>query len=193
MKTLVNDSEIALARKYLLENNAEQFLSMFFEGYFFEPEASLYALTDLNYEVCLYININDWVDSLIYQIESFDVEEWVYDAMKDPEYEEAHSITQSINDFATFKEWLKEIKHFIETNLPSGKEESVKSKGTFVVTFPKTSYTLDMLEGKSDIEKYQAALDGGNECKVYTNEEYCNILNQHLPLDKYVLTFIVNV
>ena len=50
------------------------------------------------------------------------------------------------------------------------------------------------LEVLSDIEKYNIAKDNSKECcSVYTAVEYVEKLNNCVPMDKNVFTYIVNV
>lgn len=65
---------------------------------------------------------------------------------------------------------------------------------TFVLTFNKMYFEKSNLEVLSDIEKYNLAKDNSKEgCCVYTVSEYTEKLNNFVPMDKYVFTYIVNV
>lgn len=92
-------------------------------------------------------------------------------------------LTRLSGEHKEFVRWFENIALFangIET-VPS----------TCVVRFDKRKYDADELSVMSDIQKYITAIKDKDCAEVYTIEEFENILNRHLPMDRYYNTYVL--
>ena len=67
------------------------------------------------------------------------------------------------------------------------------SISVMVITFEKTAYDRDELDGKSDIEKYAIALGDTEHCKIYGRDEYVRSINDFKPMERFAFTYIVTI
>lgn len=62
-----------------------------------------------------------------------------------------------------------------------------------VLTFSKEKYEREELEKKNELEKYITAYKDNRYCSIYDAEEYTKRLNDFIPMERYVYTYIVMV
>lgn len=104
-----------------------------------------------------------------------------------------------VNGFEGYKKWLVSVLDLLDGKV--NKEVAKKPIecisvpfNTFVLTFNKMYFEKSNLDVLSDVEKYNIAKDNSKECcRVYRISEYTEKLNNFVPMDKCVFTYIVNV
>lgn len=64
---------------------------------------------------------------------------------------------------------------------------------TKVLVFDKMFYDRFNIEKLDDIAKFNKAMNNPSTARIYTAEQYSKMLNDVEPMDKYVLTYIVNI
>lgn len=63
----------------------------------------------------------------------------------------------------------------------------------FVLQFPKIGYKRETLEKMSDSEKYLLAKNDSNNCTILSLDEYTQILNDSIPVEKCVYTYFLDI
>lgn len=69
----------------------------------------------------------------------------------------------------------------------------IMEKKLKVLTFSKKKYEREELEKKNELEKYITAYKDNRYCNIYDAEEYTKRLNDFIPMERYVYTYIVSV
>ena len=62
-----------------------------------------------------------------------------------------------------------------------------------VITFDKRHYKREDIEKESDYDKYRMAVADKDNCKVYCAWEYTSLLNDAIPMEQFVYTYIVRL
>lgn len=196
-------SEVQEALRHVRNNDAKAFFSMFFGYWESDNDVELETWTDGGVNMfaifdTLYFE-QDWKEEFIKYVDNFDIDEEIELHRENEGYCNNFTIEESVEDFKEYKKWLCMLCDLINNKTIQGSDESTLEAKyepffkTCVLTFNKTNYTRDEVQGWDDQKKYQIAQNDNENCKVYTSEEYCNALNAFIPMDKYVLTYIVNV
>ena len=60
-----------------------------------------------------------------------------------------------------------------------------------VITFDKRHYKREVIEKESDYGKYCMAVADKENCKIYYTWEYTSLLNDAVPMEQCVYTYIV--
>ena len=69
----------------------------------------------------------------------------------------------------------------------------ITEKKLKVLTFSKEKYEREELEKKNELEKYITSYKDNRYCNIYDAEEYTKRLNDFIPMERYVYTYIVSV
>jgi hypothetical protein len=180
-------------------NNAVEFFSLFFNVDDNEDNYELETWTEGGVNMFVTISKKNWKEDFRDYVNGFDVDEEINVIQSDRNYQSAFTYRQSVEDFEDYKKWLVSVLDILDGKV----NEEVAEKpiesisvpfNTFVLTFDKLYFKKSNLEVLSDVEKYNIAKDNSKEgCRVYTASEYTEKLNNFVPMEKYVFTYIVNV
>ena len=180
-------------------NNAVEFFSLFFNVDDNEDNYELEAWTEGGVNMVVTITKKNWKEDFRKYVNGFDIDEQINLIQNVRNYQSALTYHQSVEDFEDYKKWLVSVLDLLDGKV----NEEVAEKpiesisvpfNTFVLTFDKMYFEKSKLEVLSDVEKYNVAKDDSMGCcRVYTTSEYTEKLNNFVPMDKYVFTYIVNV
>ena len=180
-------------------NNAVEFFSLFFNIDDNEDNYELETWTEGGVNMVVTITKKNWKEDFRKYVNGFDIDEQINLIQNVRNYQSALTYRQSVEDFEDYKKWLVSVLNLLDGKVDKEVAEKPIERisvpfNTFVLTFNKMYFEKSNLEVLSDIEKYNVAKDNNKECcRVYTTSEYTEKLNNFVPMEKYVFTYIVNV
>ncbi len=99
-------------------------------------------------------------------------------------------------DLEDFHKWLVMVSNLMDGIVPQDELTShtlnnYNSITVKVLTFCKRTYDKETIESKTDKEKYLIALNDNENCRIMDANEYTKKLNESIPMETYVYTYIV--
>lgn len=196
---MYNKEIVEKAFDAMKNNDAVKFFSLFFNVDDNENDYELETWTEGGINMFVTISKKNWKEDFQKYVDGFDIDDEISIMQGDKNYHRIFTYAQSVEDFGDYKKWLIAVSKLLDGEVI---DEEVKEPtesisvpfNTFVLTFNKMYFEKSNLEVLSDIEKYNIAKDNSKECcSVYTAVEYVEKLNNCVPMDKSVFTYIVNV
>lgn len=190
---------IEKAFESLKNDNAVGFFSLFFNVADNENNYELETWTEGGVNMVVTITKKNWKEDFRKYVNGFDIDEQINLIQNVRNYQSALTYHQSVEDFEDYKKWLVSVLNLLDGKVDKEVTEKPIERisvpfNTFVLTFNKLYFKKSNLEVLSDVEKYNIAKDNSKEgCRVYTASEYTEKLNNFVPMEKYVFTYIVNV
>ena len=178
---MFNKEIIEKAFESLKNDNAVGFFSLFFNVADNENNYELETWTEGGVNMVVTITKKNWKEDFRKYVDGFDIDEQINLIQNVRNYQSAFTYRQSVEDFEDYKKWLVSVLDLLDGKV--NKEVAKKPIerisvpfNTFVLTFNKMYF------------------DNSKECcRVYTVSEYTEKLNNFVPMDKCVFTYIVNV
>lgn len=196
---MFNKEIIEKAFETLKNNNAVGFFSLFFNVVDNEDNYELETWTEGGDNMVVTITKKNWKEDFRKYVNGFDIDERINLIQNVRNYQSALTYCQSVEDFEDYKKWFVSVLDLLDGKVNKEVAEKPIENisvpfNTFVLTFNKMYFEKSNLDVLSDVEKYNIAKDNSKECcRVYTISEYTEKLNNFVPMDKCVFTYIVNV